>query len=205
MRLDGTIKSWNDERGFGFIEPTQGGQEIFVHIKAFSGLRERPQPGQRISFEVEQGPQGKPRAINAEPAGMKRTPPPPARQNSAAQRGTGTLAVLSAFGLILLLGYLLGHPPRWLLWAYLGVSAITFLAYASDKSAAKNGAWRTPEQTLHMLALFCGWPGALLAQQFLRHKSAKQEFRSVFWTTVVLNVLGFVYLASPYAQQLSRV
>ena len=39
MRLDGTIKSWNDERGFGFIEPTQGGPEIFVHIKAFSGLR----------------------------------------------------------------------------------------------------------------------------------------------------------------------
>ncbi len=205
MRLDGTIKSWNDERGFGFIEPAQGGQEIFVHIKAFSGLRERPQPGQRVSFEVEQGQQGKPRAINAGLVGSKRTPPPPARQNSVAQRGKATLFVIPVFGLVLLLGYVLGHPPRWLLWAYLGVSAITFLAYASDKSAAKNGAWRTPEQTLHMLALFCGWPGALLAQQFLRHKSAKQEFRSVFWTTVVLNVLGFVYLASPYSQQLSRV
>ena len=204
MRIDGTIKSWNDERGFGFIEPTQGGQEIFVHIKAFSGLRERPQPGQRVSFEVEQGQQGKPRAVNADLIGIKRTPPPPARQNSAAQRGTGTLVVLSAFGFILLLGYLLGHPPRWLLWAYLGVSAITFLAYASDKSAAKKGAWRTPEKTLHMLALFCGWPGALLAQQMLRHKSAKQEFRAVFWATVVLNVLGFLYLASPYAQHVGR-
>lgn len=204
MRLDGTIKSWNDERGFGFIEPTQGGQEIFVHIKAFSGLRERPQPGQRVSFEVEQGQQGKPRAVNADLVGIKRTPAPPARQNSAAQRGTGTLVVLSAFGFILLLGYLLGHPPRWLLWAYLGVSAITFLAYASDKSAAQKGAWRTPEKTLHMLALFCGWPGALLAQQMLRHKSAKQEFRAVFWATVVLNILGFVYLASPYAYQVSR-
>lgn len=42
-----------------------------------------------------------------------------------------------------------------------------------------------------------GWPGALLAQQFLRHKSTKAEFRSVFWTTVVLNVAGFAVLCSP--------
>ncbi|RZI78674.1 MAG: cold shock domain-containing protein, partial [Rubrivivax sp.] len=49
MRFDGIIKSWNDDRGFGFIEPAQGGQEIFVHIKAFKGLRGRPQPGQRLT------------------------------------------------------------------------------------------------------------------------------------------------------------
>ena len=36
MQSTGTLKSWNDDRGFGFIEPTHGGQEIFVHIKAFA-------------------------------------------------------------------------------------------------------------------------------------------------------------------------
>jgi len=41
MRIEGVIKSWNDERGFGFIEPTQGGQEIFVHVKAFRTRAER--------------------------------------------------------------------------------------------------------------------------------------------------------------------
>lgn len=204
MRFDGTIKSWDDERGFGFIEPSQGGQDIFVHIKAFSGLRERPQPKQRVSFQVEIGPQGKKRATNVELVRAKRTPPTPTRQSRPAQSGTATLFVIPVFGLILLLGYVLGHPPRWLPWAYLGVSAVTFLAYASDKSAAQQGAWRISEKTLHLLALFGGWPGALLAQQMLRHKSSKQEFRAVFWATVVFNILGFMFLASPYAPQVGN-
>ena len=58
MRFDGVIKTWNDERGFGFIEASQGGQEIFVHIKAFSARATRPQVGNRVSFEIELGPQG---------------------------------------------------------------------------------------------------------------------------------------------------
>jgi uncharacterized membrane protein YsdA (DUF1294 family) len=65
-----------------------------------------------------------------------------------------------------------------------------------DKSAARSGERRTPESTLHLLALAGGWPGALLAQQFLRHKSTKAEFRRTFWVTVVLNVAGFVMLCS---------
>ena len=81
--------------------------------------------------------------------------------------------------------------------AYGVASGITFVAYAMDKSAATQGAWRTPESTLHFLALAGGWPGALLAQQFLRHKSAKAEFRATFWATVILNVAVFVGFWSP--------
>lgn len=202
MRFDGTIKSWDDERGFGFIEPDQGGQDIFVHIKAFKGLHERPQASQRVSFQIELGPQGKKRALNAElirPARPVRNRP---SRNGSAQWGTATLFIIPAFGVVLLLGYVLGHPPRWLLWSYIGFSTLTFIAYALDKSAAQKGEWRTSEQTLHLLSLAGGWPGALLAQQMLRHKSAKQEFRSVFWFTVGLNVVGFMFIASPYAKQL---
>ena len=65
-----------------------------------------------------------------------------------------------------------------------------------------RGAWRTPESTLHFLALAGGWPGALLAQQFLRHKSTKVEFRSVFWGTVIMNVAAFLALCSPIGQPL---
>ena len=53
-----------------------------------------------------------------------------------------------------------------------------------------------PQGRLHLLALAGGWPGALLAQQFLRHKSAKASFRTVFWATVVLNVAAFVALSA---------
>lgn len=68
------------------------------------------------------------------------------------------------------------------------VSLITFCAYALDKRAARRGAWRTSESTLHLLALFGGWPGALLAQRWVRHKTRKVAFLRVFWITVVLNV-----------------
>lgn len=66
MRIEGVIKSWNEERGFGFIEPVQGGQEIFVHAKAFRAGSGRPQVGQYVSFAIEIGPQGKKRAKEVE-------------------------------------------------------------------------------------------------------------------------------------------
>lgn len=202
MRFEGSIKSWNDERGFGFIEPTQGGQDIFVHIKSFKVLRARPQTGQRLTFQVELGPQGKKRAINIEPLPSPRRASPTARREGPAQWGAASLLAIPALVAVLLLGCLLGHPPRWVLWAYPVVSARTFVTYAFDKSAARRGEWRTQEGTLHLLALIGGWPGALVAQQWLRHKSSKAEFRAVFWVTVVLNIAGFAVLASPYGQVL---
>ncbi len=89
--------------------------------------------------------------------------------------------------------------PFWIAATYVAVSLLTFTIYAIDKSAARAGRWRTPEATLHLLALAGGWPGALLAQQWLRHKSAKRSFRTVFWVTVVLNLVGLVLLCSPQA------
>lgn len=68
------------------------------------------------------------------------------------------------------------------------MSVITFCAYGLDKFKAQKGLWRIPEKTLHILELCCGWPGALLAQRLLRHKSYKKSFRIVFWAMVVLNI-----------------
>jgi uncharacterized membrane protein YsdA (DUF1294 family) len=81
--------------------------------------------------------------------------------------------------------------------AYLVASVASFVAYAMDKSAARAGRWRTSESTLLLLGLACGWPGAALAQQWLRHKSTKASFRVPFWATVVLNIGAFLYLSSP--------
>ncbi|AVV83226.1 DUF1294 domain-containing protein [Shewanella putrefaciens] len=96
--------------------------------------------------------------------------------------------------LTLMIGAAFWHLlPVGIVGMYLTLSFLTFIAYAIDKSAAKRNKWRTKESTLHLLALMGGWPGALFAQNLLRHKSVKASFRNVFWLTVVANlaVLGY--------------
>lgn len=200
MRFDGILKSWNDDRGFGFIEPTQGGQEIFVHIKAFAGLSGRPLPMQRVTFEVEMIPDGKKRAVRVELVQQRQGPVQHAsRSKGLTQWGAASLFALPVFLLFLLIAYVMGKPPNWLAGLYVAASVMTFLAYAIDKSAAQGGGWRTPESTLHLLSLIGGWPGALIAQQTLRHKSIKGEFRAVFWATVLLNLVGLLAISFPLA------
>jgi uncharacterized membrane protein YsdA (DUF1294 family)/cold shock CspA family protein len=201
MRFEGTLKSWNEDRGFGFIEASHGGDDVFVHIKAFPGKGQRPAVGQWVSFEVEPGPQGKKRAKNVEtaratPAGRYKKEERPADWD-----------VVSLIAIPLLIAVYAGVAIGWgvsHLWAaaYLMVSIVTVFAYAFDKTAAVRGGWRTQETTLLGLGLLCGWPGALIAQKMLRHKSSKQSFRTTFWITVVLNLLAFVALNSPQLRYL---
>ena len=191
------IKSWDDERGFGFIQPARGGQDIFFHITAFYGGTCRPQVNQRVLFEVEPGPQGKLRARNVDLIQFARPGIKKTLRNSQPRSGAATLYVIPAFVVVYLAVSLLWKTPIWFALIYLVVSAITYLVYAEDKSSAQRGARRTQETTLHILSLVGGWPGALLAQQRLRHKSVKAEFRSFFWGTVAFNVGAFLILCSP--------
>jgi len=102
------------------------------------------------------------------------------------------LLVIPAFLLIYRLVARRWSISPWIAVAYLAASLIAFFAYAIDKSAARHRRWRTPEATLHWFSLACGWPGALLAQQLLRHKSSKPAFVSKYWATVIANIAGFV-------------
>lgn len=205
MRFDGILKSWNEERGFGFITPLQGGDDVFVHVKALPARSGRPQLNQAVSFEVEPGPQGKKRATkvrwssNAAPAPARRQERARRARFSAAQWGTASLFAIPAFVVVYAVTALLWRVPTAVALWYLLASVACFMAYALDKSAATQGRWRVSEKTLLMLGLAGGWPGAILAQQLLRHKSSKAVFRSAFWATVIINVLGFVVLHSPLA------
>lgn len=64
MRTEGTLKNWNDDRGFGFIVTTETKQDVFVHISSFPQTGRRPQPGERLAFSIESGPDGKKRAVS---------------------------------------------------------------------------------------------------------------------------------------------
>ena len=66
----GTVKFFNDQKGYGFIQPDSGGKDVFVHVSAVerSGLRGLVE-GQKVSFEVETDRRsGKPSAVNLQAA-----------------------------------------------------------------------------------------------------------------------------------------
>lgn len=100
-----------------------------------------------------------------------------------------------AFVVALVVTVLAGKLPALVLWLYLGASVVAFVAYAVDKAAARRDRWRTPEGTLHLYALIGGWPGALVAQRVLRHKSSKVEFQRVYWATVIINCMALAWFA----------
>jgi len=191
MQIKGKITSWNDKKGFGFVEPCTGGKKVFLHIKALSSRARRPEIGQLVTYTSSTDKQGRPCAAKATLAGV-RLP-----QKSKPTGSSRSVIVAPIFLTIVSISVLSAKIPPLILGLYFVVSLFTFFMYAVDKSAAKKGAWRTQESTLHMLSLAGGWPGALVAQQKLRHKSKKQSFRLVFWITVLLNCGAFSWLFTP--------
>jgi uncharacterized membrane protein YsdA (DUF1294 family) len=83
-----------------------------------------------------------------------------------------------------------------------GINLVTFAMFAWDKYSAIKGQWRIPEKTLLTLALAGGTPGAIIAQQRLRHKTRKQPFRAQLILIAGLHVVLLVALAIPFTRQL---
>ena len=81
-------------------------------------------------------------------------------------------------------------------WIYLAatllMSIVAFAAFGIDKRRARLDKNRIPEKRLHLYALLCGWPGALLGQRWFRHKTVKLSFRVVLWLIVTLHTILIV-------------
>ena len=82
----GTVKWFNDAKGFGFIQPEQGGDDVFAHFSAIQmdGFRTLRQ-GERVDFEIVQGPKGQ-LAQNIRPSGADPSPSSPGSPVGAALR-----------------------------------------------------------------------------------------------------------------------
>jgi uncharacterized membrane protein YsdA (DUF1294 family)/cold shock CspA family protein len=190
-RLAGEVTTWNDDRGFGFIKPDGGGADLFLHFTAVPRGTTRPYQGQRLTFEIEQDEKGRARAVSAEPVLASERAEPPVRPTSVVV----AIGSILAFGTLFFVAHVRWQVPWTIAGIYIGLSILTFALYFADKRAAQSNRWRTPENTLLIIGLVGGWPGAAIAQQVLRHKTKKLSFRTRFWTTVILNVIAFVLLA----------
>lgn len=113
-------------------------------------------------------------------------------------------AIVGIFCLLMGASYYFSYTPLAIAVLLFCLSILSYFYYARDKKAARSGAWRVPENTLHLLSLCGGWSGALLAQQKLRHKTQKTSFRVVFWLTVLLNVGGLAWLHSAGGERLLK-
>ncbi len=182
VRLKGQLIKWHADKAYGFIAPTGGGSHVFIHKSAFENRQREPKLKDVITFSITKDSDNRYCACEATFSGEK------LKQKKPKKVSLFSIFLSLTFLALLVITAFLGYFPQKIMLFYLSLSFITYLIYAFDKSKAKRKAWRTSEGTLHILALAGGWPGAALAQQLLRHKSSKRDFRVIFWLTVMINL-----------------
>ena len=199
MRHKGKITSWNSDRGFGFVTPARGGESVFMHITAIADRSRPPTSGEMVTYDLAIDEKNRPRAVR-----VRRSIPvrPKSRAASASTSSSIPLIVASLFVLLVVAATLAGRLHQAVILTYGVVSILTFLVYWYDKSAARNGQWRTKESSLLFLGLAGGWPGAVIAQRLLRHKSGKRTFQVAFWGTVVMNSIALGWLLTDSGSKL---
>ena len=198
MRLKGILKVWNDDKGFGFISSSAGGTDIFAHISAFHNRSRRPKPGDVVIYHPEKLEDGKLRAVSVFYSGEKIEKKAP--QKSGWGQWAAIFVSLAFLMAMLVSGFTLLMPWE-LVCLYFTTSLIALFMYWADKSAAREGRWRTRESSLLLCGLIGGWPGALIAQHLFRHKSSKTEFQLAFWVSVAVNCAGLAWILAPIGAQ----
>ena len=187
----GILIEWNNERGYGFIAPEDGGEKVFLHIKSLQPEASRPIVGEEFFYKLATDAKGRPRAENACQAmrhGKRDTPFHHSIFDALSR--IWPLAFVPVFIVTATTSKLvLGIGA-----AFVVNSLMTFLFYWEDKYLAQYKYWRIPEKKLHIWELLCGWPGGVFAQRVFRHKRSKGSFMFVFWLCVVTNVAALFLL-----------
>lgn len=202
MRDQGRLVEWFDDKGYGFIQPNDPSKaKVFLHIKDFARPGPRPIVGCALEYLVILDGQGRCRAQQASylTAAQARhlqgkTQAVPEKVEKLQPMQIMITAYLLSLGILSLSGHLAGL----ILLGILLANGISYLMYAQDKQAAREGKQRVPEQTLHVLSSLGGWPAAWLAQQKFRHKTQKQPFRQIYFATIVLHLMLLGWWLSPF-------
>jgi len=185
----GTLETWEDEKGYGFIRHETSGKKMFAHIRDFTARHPRPIAGDRVEFIPGADKTGRPCA--------KKILRP---ELHSKQHSGGAVIPILVCAYLLFLGFQTYRSvfPDELPLVIAVLSLLSYLQYGHDKNLARRHAFRTPEARLHFIDLLGGWPGGWLAQRRYRHKLSKPSFMAAFYVTAFLN-MGFLfhYLAAP--------
>lgn len=128
------------------------------------------------------------RSPNARAAANRRPEAAPSSYSSSSSSSLPMALLFTGYAALLAYGVLAARVPPIALGALLLLSLLTFAVYGFDKNAAQAGRWRTAENTLHLLSLAGGWPGAWVAQRLFHHKVRKTSFMAGYWATVLLHM-----------------
>lgn len=195
MPMRGRLTDWNDDRGFGYIKPVDGGPTVFVHISQFPRDQRRPLHADLLEFEIGHDERGRSRAVDVRYLSAARYKGTTSGASSPEAATISLPALIASGGALAVLCLLAAlQVTEWLVpLVYLAMSVVTFVAYGEDKRLAQTGGYRISEAALIGFGLVGGWPGALLAQGYFRHKTRKQPFRTVFFLSIAVN-LGLLAL-----------
>ncbi len=189
MRHAGRITGWNDDKGYGFVTPHDGGARAFLHIKAFQQATRRPLDDDLVSYATRADAKGRLNAIEVRFAGQRIAAA--AKVTRKEPMRVPRVGIAVGFLLLAVALTLISVLPPLVTLVYLVMSAVSYIAYVLDKEAAgKPRRQRTSEATLHLLDVLGGWPGGLIAQQQSRHKTVKASFQAGFGLSVVVNLVG---------------
>lgn len=194
----GILTEWNDERGYGFITPANGGAKIFLHVKSLKREARRPTVGELFFFKLKTDERGRLRAEDAFQTILDEKRDLSFWHNF--MRGLARRWPLGLFVPAIIAIWQVSF--EWgVITAFIINSLLTARFYREDKFLAKYKYWRIPENHLHIWELLCGWPGALYAMLMYRHKSRKDSFKLWFGLCVIINCGAICYVISQVGLQ----
>lgn len=208
--LSGTITSWDDAKGYGFIRFGNQAQNLFFHISAFHYATSRPKVGQCVSFYCKRPVRGeKQRAAKVVLCGDETSlfDDFPSDYNRACLTSANMPKFLTNSLIGIAFIALVASYSKIAALAYLVLSAASYLMYKFDKQIAQTPRKkkadeyqdRIPEKNLHIVDLLGGWPGALISRALYNHKTSKVSFVRIFRLTVAINIAITYALLIHYA------